>query len=131
MEALAFDPATFNCSVANPVPPTGAPPANWVRFYVYDPNTNAVASQVALDSEGGRNVPGACLTCHGGQVTQHLGSQVVGSYFLPFDVGSFFFPTTPGLTYTSQEDDFRQLNQPSPPTWSACLTAASAARRRS
>jgi hypothetical protein len=111
MEALAFDPATFNCNVANPVPPTGAPPANWVRFYVYDPITNAVASQVALDSEGGRNVPGACLTCHGGQVTQHLGSQVVGSYFLPFDVGSFFFPTTPGLTYTSQEDDFRQLNQ--------------------
>ena len=81
---------------------------NDVRFYVYAPNGNLL-TQVGLDSEGDKSVPGLCLACHGG--TYDAGTnQVTGAQFLPWDLESFAYSPTPGWTRAAQTEQFRVLN---------------------
>ena len=80
---------------------------NGVKFYVYD-GSGTRLNQVALDSEGPKNVPHVCLPCHGGSFAT---DSVSGSSFLPFDVFTYKFSTTDtDYSLSSQQEAFRQLN---------------------
>jgi CSLREA domain-containing protein len=82
--------------------------ANDVAFYVYDVAGNRL-NQVALDSEGDKNVPHICLPCHGGAYNSTTNA-VTGASFLPFDLPSFRYSTQSGFTAANQEVEIRQLN---------------------
>ncbi len=113
MEALFYDPGLpFSCTSANAT--MAATAANRVRFYAYgfnSPTPGSLLHDVAFDSEGAKSVPGACLSCHGGSVSANGLTDLAGASFIAFDVGSFFYSTQPGFTYSAQEDAFRQLNE--------------------
>lgn len=84
--------------------------SNAVRFYVFDKNGNRL-NQVALDSEGPKNVPNVCLPCHGGTYNSSTNT-VTGASFLPFDVFTYRFSTAdPNYSLSSQQEAFRQLNK--------------------
>jgi len=63
---------------------------NDVTFYAFDDKGKGV-SQVKLDSEGVKSIPGACIICHGGKPTDRDRSIIKDSNFLPFDVSTFAF----------------------------------------
>lgn len=60
-----------------------------ITFFAYNAAGQAVR-QVELDSEKGKNIPGACISCHGGSFEKSTG-KLTGSNFLPFDFNSFKF----------------------------------------
>ncbi len=76
-------------------------------FYVYDQNGN-LAPQAVLDSDGAKAVPQICLPCHGGTFnsTSHT---VSGASFLPFDVFTFGYGSSP-YALNDQQEPFRILN---------------------
>lgn len=79
-----------------------------VQFMVYDGNGDRL-DQVALDSEGAKNVPHVCLPCHGGSFSNNT---VSGASFLPFDVFSYKFSAADSnYTLAAQQEAFRQLNE--------------------
>ena len=88
-------------------------------FYVYVPNgidasghqlTKLLAEGTArLDSEGDKQVPGICLSCHGGTYNPATHT-VSGAAFLPFNLKSFRYDTAPGLDRAAQEESLRKLN---------------------
>lgn len=84
-----------------------------VRFYVYGHNPitgqTSLASQVALDAEGPKDVPGVCIACHSGQY-QPATRAVRNAKFLPFDLDSYSYSTAVGHTRAAQEENFRRLN---------------------
>jgi hypothetical protein len=84
-----------------------------VRFYVYVHNPitgqTSLAPQVALDSEGLKDVPGVCIACHSGQF-QPATRAVRNAEFLPFDLDSYSYSTVPGHTRAAQEENFRLQN---------------------
>ena len=86
---------------------------NDVKFYVYAPDGSRL-NQVALDSEGAKNVPNLCLACHGGSYnSSNAGpnpNSVTGANFLPWDLDSFVYSNSPGQTKAAQLEQFRILN---------------------
>jgi mono/diheme cytochrome c family protein len=80
---------------------------------------------VNLDGRGEKFVPGACLSCHGGDKYAGTASGLpdVGGHFLPYDSGNFAFSTDASYTDAKQEPGIYQLNQnvlgtlPTPATW--------------
>lgn len=99
--AMVFDFATYQAT-----PPNNA---NAVRFYVYGTDGNLLR-QVALDSEGDKNVPQLCLACHGGTYDSGT-NKVTGANFLPFDLDSFVYSPTPGQTQADQAAALDELNR--------------------
>jgi len=84
---------------------------NRVSFYVYGADEAAPAlTEVALDNQGAKLVPGLCLSCHGGEPSAQDSTNIVGAEFLPFDVESFSYSKRPGYTLPDQYEAFRKLN---------------------
>jgi len=91
-------------------------PAFGVQFYVYKGDGTRL-NQVALDSEGAKNVPQLCTSCHGGIVklerdstTNQLNAKVQGAHFLPFDLDAFLYSEQKEFTRSAQEGAFGTLN---------------------
>lgn len=80
-----------------------------VTFFAFDA-TGARATAAVLDTQGAKNLPGACLSCHGGLFNSTT-SAVSGAHFLPFDVDNFTYSTSAGFTLAAQQDAFRALNK--------------------
>lgn len=84
-----------------------------VRFYVYVHNPitgqTSLAPQIALDTEGAKDVPGVCIACHSGQY-QPANHAVRNAKFLPFDLDSYAYSTVAGHTRAAQEESFRRQN---------------------
>jgi hypothetical protein len=85
---------------------------NAVQFVVYD-SAGVLATSAALDTRGDNtSVPQNCLNCHGGRgrydATTH---SIRGARFLPLDPAAFAFSTSPGFSFSAQEDRFRRLNR--------------------
>jgi hypothetical protein len=61
------------------------------------------------------HIPTNCQNCHGGLYSPsspgNSHRNVVGAYFLPFDLDQFEYSSDPGLTRADQEVAFRKLNQ--------------------
>lgn len=84
---------------------------NLVRFYVYGEDEFSPAlTEVALDNQGEKLVPGLCLSCHGGSPSETDPTNIVGAEFLPFDVESFSYSPRAGYTLADQRESFRELN---------------------
>jgi hypothetical protein len=78
-----------------------------VKFYAFGRNGQLVTA-AALDSEGPKFVPNACLACHGGLFDSQNG-RVEGGAFLPFDMSTFRLrPDDPRGGYLPY--DFAKLN---------------------
>ena len=81
----------------------------FTRFMIFGPNGQLLPS-VNLDGRGEKYVPGACVVCHGGDhyagsfPSDGTGSPDIGSHFLPYDTGNFFFSDKSGLTEADQTD---------------------------
>jgi hypothetical protein len=105
--AVARDPDGVVATVAMEYRPGAA--TNKVTFFAFD-DTGARVTRVALDSEGLKTLPGACISCHGGRFNSSTDS-VAGGHFLPFDVDNFTYSTTAGFTLAAQQDSFRALNK--------------------
>ena len=113
MERLHFyDEKSFPRSWCKfPTSPIPSSVKNRVRFYVYgDDETAPALSEVPLDNQGPKLVPGLCLSCHGGNKNSNDATDIVGAEFLPFDVESFSYSTDAGYTLTDQYESFRELN---------------------
>jgi hypothetical protein len=105
--AVARNPAGLVATVAMEYRPASA--NHRVTFFAYDP-AGARVTRVVLDGEGAKNMPGACLSCHGGRF-QSATSSVAGAHFLPFDVDNFSYSGAAGFTLAAQQDAFRALNK--------------------
>jgi hypothetical protein len=79
-----------------------------VQFYVYN-NVGSLAPQAELDSEGLKNVPHICLSCHGGNYIEST-QTVEGASFREFDVFSFLYDEVTGFNLANQQEAFRRLN---------------------
>ncbi len=119
MEKLHYEPDELeDCEVSLGA---GPPESDDVRFFVYhtafgppggDP-LGSLLTEVTLDQNNGpQAIPGLCLNCHGGNgEASGLGDyNVTGAKFLPFDVESFGFSASAGITQSAQEEAFRKLN---------------------
>lgn len=76
--------------------------------------TEAVLDNVArLDKTVGNvDIPGNCLTCHGGSaVALSPSREVLGAMFLPFDLENFRYATTAPNRQIDQEANFRAQNK--------------------
>lgn len=91
----------FNVSVTVVRGPT-------VRFFVYN-GAGVLQTKAALDTEGEKDVPGVCLSCHGGSYDARTHT-VSGASFLPFNLKMFKYSDAPGLSRAAQEESFRRLN---------------------
>jgi hypothetical protein len=87
--------------------------ADSVKFVVYDPAGNW-QGHAQLDSLGAnQEVPGNCLSCHGGSATFNASTLSVsaGAHLLPFDVfNSLHFSGASGYTLGAQSEAMRLLN---------------------
>ncbi len=84
--------------------------ANTVKFYAYNSAGNIV-TDVALDNQGAKAMPGVCLNCHGGYYNANTNS-ISDAYFLPFDLDNYQYSTiVANKSRSAQEESFRQLNQ--------------------
>ena len=88
----------------------------FTKFVTFGPD-GTLQPSVNLDGRGEKFLPGTCVACHGGStyngrfpergnVSAHLGSG-----FLPFDTGNYFFGSAAGLGEVAQTDAIWQLNQ--------------------
>jgi hypothetical protein len=78
-------------------------PNSGARFYAFGRDGRLVRA-AALDSDGPKFLPHACMACHGGTFDPETG-RVSGASFLPFDVSTFQLrPNDP------QTQAFSQLN---------------------
>jgi mono/diheme cytochrome c family protein len=81
----------------------------FTRFLIFGPSGQLLPS-VNLDGRAEKFVPGACVVCHGGDhyagafPSDGTGSPDIGSHFLPYDTGNFFFSDVKGLTEADQTD---------------------------
>lgn len=81
--------------------------SNRVTFYAFNDIGDRV-NAVELDSEGAKNMPGVCLSCHGGLLE---GDTVDGAHFLPFDLDALAFRGGTGpYSRMGQQDEIRALN---------------------
>ena len=88
----------------------------FTKFVTFGPDGSLLAS-INLDGRGEKYLPGSCVACHGGAA--HSGrfpesgnpSPYLGSRFLPFDTGNYFFASTQSLGETAQSEAIKRLNQ--------------------
>ncbi|MEO7207621.1 MAG: hypothetical protein ABI356_04960 [Steroidobacteraceae bacterium] len=73
----------------------------FTKFYVFAPNDRDGSyqriSSANFDRRGEKYVPGACLSCHGGSITDatyQTGSENVHASFMPWDVDALLFSDT-------------------------------------
>lgn len=83
--------------------------ASTVSFQSYQPS-GELLSATHLDSEGSKQLPNACMSCHGGQMDYRTHT-VSGASFLPFMVADLKFSTQPGYTRADQEAALLNLNR--------------------
>ena len=106
----------------------------FTKFVTFGPDGSLLAS-VNLDSRGEKYLPGTCVACHGG--TAYNGrfpetgnpSPFLGSRFLPFDTGNYFFGSAQALAEPAQSQGLRRLNQLVSDTESLDDTRSTATRR--
>lgn len=112
----------------------GANGARYTKFYVFAPNLRdggytRVAS-ANFDKRGQKYLPGACLSCHGGKVTDTTFAQGgnVDASFMPWDLDALLYSDTDpsftgflvsGAPYTRkvQEPNLQKLNALAWQTW--------------
>lgn len=88
----------------------------FTKFFAFGPS-GALLPTVNLDGRGEKNLPGACVACHGGThyngrfPEQGTPSPYLGSGFLPFDTGNYFFSTLADKTEAAQSEQIYRLNQ--------------------
>ncbi len=99
----------------------------FTKFYVFAPDDRTGLyqriSSANFDRRGEKYVPGACLSCHGGSITdatyQASGSENVDAAFMPWDVDALLFSDTDpaftgnlisGAPYTSTAQKPNLLN---------------------
>ncbi len=91
--------------------PLAIEPTNTVSFQVYDGYPyGRLTDKARLDREGAKQVPNACISCHGGQLDPRT-QTVSGASFLPFVVADLQFSSKPGSTRADQERALRELNR--------------------
>jgi hypothetical protein len=86
--------------------------ANAVSFMTYVPDGTGVfrLSRVAdLDAEGPKQVPQACIACHGGKWDAET-QTVTGAALLPIDFTRVRLPISPTWSRANQEEQIRRLN---------------------
>jgi mono/diheme cytochrome c family protein len=74
----------------------------FTKFYIFGPNDRDGSyqriSSANFDRRGEKYAPGACLSCHGGSITdatyQTAGSENVDAAFMPWDVDALLFSDT-------------------------------------
>jgi len=112
----------------------GANGARYTKFYVFAPNQRdggyTRVSSANFDKRGQKYIPGACLSCHGGKVTDttfaHGGN--VDASFMPWDLDALLYSDTDpsftgflvnGAPYTrkAQEANLQKLNALAWQTW--------------
>jgi hypothetical protein len=88
----------------------------FTRFLIFGPSGELIPS-INLDGHGEKYMPGACVTCHGGDnyvghfPTDGTGPADIGGRFLPYDLGNFQFSDVDGLTPAQREEGIYGLNQ--------------------
>lgn len=90
----------------------------FTKFLTFGPD-GALLPSVNLDGRGEKFLPGTCVACHGG--THYSGkfpdvrgsspSPYLGSAFLTFDNGNYFFSSHSGLRKAEQQASVKALNQ--------------------
>jgi len=91
--------------------------SSFTKFYIFqDLNGDGTQTRVTgadLDGNGSKNLPGLCISCHGGteNPTSYMGSGITGAYFLPFDLEAFDFSTRPGVRREDMEAAFKEFNE--------------------
>jgi hypothetical protein len=90
----------------------------FTKFLTFGPDGSLLPS-VNLDGRGEKFLPGTCVACHGG--THYAGkfpdahgsrpSPFLGSAFLTFDTGNYFFADANGLRKPEQQAALKQLNE--------------------
>jgi len=106
----------------------------YTKFYVFAPNVRdggyTRVSSANFDKRGQKYVPGACLSCHGGKVTDatFANSGDVDASFMPWDLDALLYSDTDpsflgnlvsGANYTrkAQEPNLQKLNALAWQTW--------------
>ncbi|WP_428264769.1 hypothetical protein [Haliangium sp.] len=110
MERVLYDPPS-NAWCSGPAGVSYQGP-NDVRFYVYDHTApgDPIDTDVALDSDGQKDVPGLCLGCHGGSYDSN-NHTVSGAQFLPFDVPAYEYSSSnSNYTEQAQQKPLHKLN---------------------
>ena len=76
----------------------------------FDPDAyGASKTSTVFDLEGPKNLPHACLACHGGHYDP-IAHKVIGASLIPLDPSVLVFSASGGLT-PDQEESVRQINQ--------------------
>jgi hypothetical protein len=86
---------------------------NAVTFMVYGTDDKLKSDNAKLDvKQANTDIPGNCLTCHGGAANYDPGKHAVTgtAHFLPFDVFNALKYGTGSFSYASQAEQFRKLN---------------------
>lgn len=114
------------CMEYSPITSGGNPVT---KFYVFD-GAGKLTNNADLDGYGPKFIPGLCLVCHGGEFDASLvntpaelqtfyddaganpaiNPRPLNPKFLPFDLVSFIYSSSPGYSRANQEDSLRQLN---------------------
>jgi hypothetical protein len=87
----------------------------FTKFLTFGPDGSLLPS-VNLDGRGEKYLPGGCVACHGGPLyagkfpERGVASPYLGSKFLPFDTGNYFFHSQAALAEPAQSKDIFQLN---------------------
>ncbi len=83
------------------------------KFFVWN-GAGKLVQKADLDGNGEKFIPGLCVVCHGGTLTE-LNAGTPGanleSKFIPFDIYTFEFSGISGLDSASQQQDFYRLNR--------------------
>ena len=112
----------------------GSTGARYTKFYVFAPNQRdggyTRVSSANFDKRGQKYIPGACLSCHGGKVTDttFANSADVDASFMPWDLDALLYSDTDpsftghlidGAPYTrkTQEPNLQKLNALAWQTW--------------
>lgn len=85
-----------------------------VTFYAWDDDGDRIL-EVDLDGRGDKFIPGACLTCHGGETKSLLGGGYrdggdTGAGFIPWDIDNFLFEDDTG-SVPLEEEEFKIANE--------------------
>ncbi|MEJ2445568.1 MAG: hypothetical protein P8Y42_19315 [Exilibacterium sp.] len=80
---------------------------NPIKYYAFN-GTGERVTELALDNEEAKSVPGVCLNCHGGEYNDR-DQTITGSSFLPLDLEGFEFASE-DFSEGAQSEVFRALN---------------------
>jgi len=92
----------------------------FVKFFTYLADGSRI-NQVDLDGRGVKTQPGLCTTCHGGQGNSLISNANgtftypsngdTSSQFLPWDLDTLVFDSTPGFTQVDYEPVLKRFNE--------------------